>query len=266
VTYMENKIVSRHRKAIAVFACVLLYFSFCLKVKAQDVPNFKMLVMAELGDQHRPYVDAAKIWLNQQAKVKNFSIDYIENPQPVNSAFLKKYQVIFQLNYPPYAWSDTAKTAFEQYIVEGRGGWIGVHHATLLGDFNGYSMWSWFSKFMGDIRFTKYIADFASADVTVEDRSHPCMKNVPSEFLVAKDEWYTYDVSPRVNVRVLASVNESSYKPPSAIKMGDHPVVWSNEHYAARNIYIFMGHDRGLFSSEAYTTLLSNAIDWASKK
>jgi type 1 glutamine amidotransferase len=136
----------------------------------------------------------------------------------------------------------------------------------LLGDFNGYPMWPWFSKFMGGIRFTKYIADFASAEVSVEDKDHPCMKNIPSKFLVAKDEWYTYDVSPRANVRVLASVNESTYVPPSDIKMGDHPVVWTNEHYGAKNIYIFMGHDPGLFGNVAYTTLLSNAIAWASRK
>ena len=30
---------------------------------------------------------------------------------------------------------------------------------------------------------------------------------------------------------------------------GDHPVVWSNPHYKARNVYIFMGHHGGLFES-----------------
>jgi type 1 glutamine amidotransferase len=243
--------------------CFLFYTPF---VKAQTPPRFRMLVLAELGEQHRPYVDSAKAWLDHKASTENFSIDYIENPEPVTDAFLAKYQLVFQLNFPPYAWSDVAKTAFERYISEGKGGWIGVHHATLLGDFNGYRMWPWFSGFMGGIRFTKYIADFASAEVLVEDKNHPCMKNVPAKFQVAKDEWYTYNVSPRANVHVLANVNESSYSPPSDIRMGDHPVVWTNEHYRSRNIYIFMGHDPGLFRNEAYATLLSNAIDWASGK
>ena len=34
-------------------------------------------------------------------------------------------------------------------------------------------------------------------------------------------EWYTYDKSPRPNVRVLASVDEATYTPASDIKMGD---------------------------------------------
>ena len=47
-------------------------------------------------------------------------------------------------------WSDLSKAAFEKYIEEGRGGWIGFHHASLLGEFDGYQIWDWFSQFMGD--------------------------------------------------------------------------------------------------------------------
>jgi type 1 glutamine amidotransferase len=45
--------------------------------------------------------------------------------------------------------------------------------------------------------------------------------------------------------------------------MGDHPVVWSNEHVKARNIYIFMGHHPELFQNAAFTTLFNNSILWA---
>jgi uncharacterized protein len=58
-------------------------------------------------------------------------------------------------------------------------------------------------------------------------------------------------------------VDESSYQPSSDIKMGDHPVVWTNEKMKARNIYIQMGHHPSLLTNENYTTLLRNAILWA---
>jgi len=64
-------------------------------------------------------------------------------------------------------------------------------------------------------------------------------------------------------VHVLASVDENTYSPSSSIKMGDHPVVWTNEHYKARNIYIFMGHHPELFQNKAYTRLVHNSILWA---
>ena len=97
----------------------------------------------------------------------------------------------------------------------------------------------------------------------MEDRQHPCMKGVPSSFRIDKEEWYTYNKSPRANVHVLATVDELTYKPDTKIKMGDHPVVWTNEHYKARNLYIFMGHTPDHLKNSAYTTLFRNAIFWA---
>jgi hypothetical protein len=100
--------------------------------------------------------------------------------------------------------------------------------------------------------------------VRVEDSTHPVMKGVPSSFVVQHEEWYTWNQSPRPNVRVLASVDESTYQPDSLIKMGgDHPVIWSNEHYKARNVYIFMGHHADLFENPTFVQIFHNAIFWA---
>jgi type 1 glutamine amidotransferase len=89
---------------------------------------------------------------------------------------------------------------------------------------------------------------------------------VPSSFWIKTEEFYTYDKSPRPNVHVIASVDEESYLPQSDVKMGDHPVVWTNEHVKARNVYIFMGHSPDLFDNDAYKKLFTNAIFWACAK
>jgi len=68
------------------------------------------------------------------------------------------------------------------------------------------------------------------------------------------------------NVRVLASVDEGTYSDPAAVRMGDHPVIWTNERMAARNVYIFMGHGPWLFEDKAFTTIFRNAILWAAEK
>jgi uncharacterized protein len=226
-------------------------------------PRFRVIALAEAGGQHQAFVTRAKLWLNDLASRNNFSIDYIENTDKIDDAFLSHYQLFIQLNYPPYNWTPTAKAAFIRYIEQDKGGWIGFHHATLLGEFDGFSMWPWFSQFMGGIRFTGYIPNFADGMVTVEDTSHPAMRDVPKTFLVKQEEWYTWDKSPRPNVHVLASVDENTYAPDTKTKMGDHPVVWTNEHYKARNIYIFMGHHPELFDNPAFTTLFRNSIFWA---
>jgi hypothetical protein len=228
-----------------------------------DTNRFHALVLAERGDQHAAFVVAALEWLKGTAARDHFAVDVFANPNQFNKAFLAKYQVFIQLNYPPYRWSDEAKAAFQDYIEQGRGGWVGLHHATLLGEFDGYPIWPWFSDFMGGIRFKSYIAKRVAGTVVVEDAAHPCLKGLPATFVVDEEEWYTYDRDPRPNVHVLAHVDESSYQPSSDIKMGDHPVIWTNEKMKARNVYILMGHHPSLFKNDAYQTLFRNAILWA---
>ncbi|MFD0764328.1 ThuA domain-containing protein [Mucilaginibacter lutimaris] len=248
---------------------LLLLCAACISLaaRAQKGKAFKVLALYENGGHHVAYSKRAKVWLNQLAAHKGFSIDYIQNTDKIDDAFLKQYQLFIQLDYAPYGWKPKAAAAFEKYINEGRGGWIGFHHATLLGKFDGYPMWDWFWRFMGGIRWKDYIATFAKGKVNVEDRQHPVMKGIPASFIIRQEEWYTYDKSPRANVHVLASADESSYDPKQTkVTMGDHPVVWTNDHYKARNVYIFMGHSPNLFNNAAYTRLFTNAIFWAAHR
>ncbi|MHC0441638.1 ThuA domain-containing protein [Flavobacterium sp. 3-210] len=255
------------KKSLIIITLLTICFfqTDCFAQKSKK-SKFKALVLYENGGHHLEFTKAAKPWLNKLAIDSSFTIDYIENTKTINEALLSKYQVFIQLDYPPYTWSEESMKAFQNYMASGKAGWIGLHHATLLGEFDGYPMWKWFSDFMGNIKFVNYIPDFADAKVNVEDKSHPVMKGIPSDFFVNKEEWYIYDKSPRENVHVLASVDESTYEPDSKIKMGDHPVIWTNDHFASRNIYIFMGHAPELFKNEAYTTLLRNSIFWAANK
>jgi type 1 glutamine amidotransferase len=226
-------------------------------------PSFRVIALTEHGGIHKPFVDAAKIWLGKLASENNFTVDYIEDTEKIDDAFLARYDLFIQLNYPPYNWTDTAKAAFINYIEQGKGGWIGFHHATLLGEFDGFQMWPWFHQFMGAIRFKNYIATFVTGGVTIEDKNHPAMKGITSPFVIKDEEWYTYDTSPRPNVHVLASVDEKTYTPATDLKMGDHPVMWTNEHVKARNIYIFMGHRPEHFDNKSFTQIFTNAIFWA---
>lgn len=222
----------------------------------------KVLVLTERGGQHGGFTDAGLKWLAAEGAKGNFSITEINNARNITEAYLSQFSLVIQLDFPPYTWPKEAEDAFVKYIEEGRGGWIGFHHATLLGEFDGYPMWQWFSDFMGGVRFKNYIAPLANGTLIVEDKQHPVMKDVPVSFVVPDDEWYTYDKSPRPNVHVLANVDESSYTPASDIKMGDHPVVWVNESKKARNVYFQIGHSSKLYETEGFTTMFRNAINW----
>jgi len=254
------------KSIINLIAVCLLTCWGSTSLQAQTTkPRFNAIAIAEIGGGHALFDVAAKAWLNKLAADSNFTIDYITDTKPINKDFLKQYQLFIQLDYPPYPWGKDAQDAFEDYIENARGGWVGFHHPTLLGVFDGYPMWEWYSKFMGDIQFKRHIPGGTEAKLAIEDAKHPAMAGLPSAF-TTKDEWYIYDKSPRPRVRVLASIDESTYNPPKDVKMGDHPVIWTNEHYKARNIYIAMGHFPELFGDENYTRLVKNALFWAAGK
>ena len=252
-------------KSMILTGITFMFLAFGQNAYARS-PKFKALVLTERGGQHEGFVVVALEWLNTYAAEKNFEFKVINHANDIDETMLANYQVFIQLNYPPYTWNDKAMAAFVKYIEEGRGGWVGFHHATLLGEFDGYPMWNWFSDFMGGIRFQNYVASTASGLVRVEEPKHPVMKGVHSSFVLTDDEWYTFNKNPRPNVHVLANVDESSYQPATDIKMGDHPVIWVNEKMKARNVYFLMGHHANLFKSDDFKKMFGNAILWAAGK
>ncbi len=239
-------------------------------------PRFKMIVIAELIDPngkeeiHKPYVDAAKVWLNKLALDSNLSVKYIESPNVLTDSMVADVSLIWQMNFTPFRWNAAAKAVFEKYINAAKGGWLGQHHASLYGPVLTTETWPFFAKLIGEINYKNYIADFASGDVRLEEPAHPVFAGVAAKFNVTTEEWYIWDKNPRPKVHVLANVDETSYKfvnqAQSGTKMGDHPVVWTYDGYKARNLYIFMGHHPNLFQNADYVTLLRNAIFWAANK
>ena len=63
-------------------------------------------------------------------------------------------------------------------------------------------------------------------------------------------------------MHVLATVDENSYTLDTPVKMGDHPVVWTNTARKGRNVYFQFGHSPKLAADENFRTLLLNAIHW----
>ncbi len=227
----------------------------------------RIIALAEPGQTiHQPFADAALRWLQETAPKEGFTVDYIRTTDPIDDAYLAAHDLFVQVNYPPYRWTPVAEAAFRKAMERGTIGWVGFHHASLLGTFDGFEMSPFFHQFMGNIVFKSYIPDFATGTIRVEDAAHPVLKGLPATFAIENDEWYTYDRSPRPDVHVLATVDESSYVPARSVKMGDHPVIWTNSRYQGRNVYFQFGHKPDLFQNEAFTTLFLNAIRWASEK
>lgn len=83
---------------------------------------------------------------------EGFAVDYIRTTDPITDDYLAQHKLFVQLNYPPYQWTPVAEAAFEKAMEQGTIGYIGFHHATLLGKFDGFEMSPFFHEFMGRIR------------------------------------------------------------------------------------------------------------------
>lgn len=222
-----------------------------------------ILVLTERGGIHEPFVEAGLQWLDSLSSAENYKLTVINDTEAMTHQSLRTFDLILQLNYPPYMWTEEASASFIDYIEEGWGAWIGFHHASLLGEFDGYPMWEWASEFLGNIVYENYIPELSDGEVRVETPNHPIMQGVPDSFIIYDDEWYIYNRSPRNDVTVLAHVDEDSYTTDTKVKMGDHPVIWTNPDVAARNVYFQMGHSPRLFDNGNFTRMLENAIAWS---
>jgi hypothetical protein len=75
------------------------------------------------------------------------------------------------------------------------------------------------------------------------------------------DEWYDFRANPRRRVRVLATLDESTY---AGGGMGaDHPIAWCQEYDAGRSWYSAMGHTGGSFRELPFLAHLLAGIRYA---
>ncbi len=225
------------------------------------IPAFRVLVLASRASDHLKMIAAARPRLEKIAADNNFALDFTDDTSKINDANLAGYQVFVMLHLAPFDMSYQQQSALQKFVQQGKG-WVGIHAAGLTGKqflAPNSRYWEWFEEFMGGITYSPH-PKYQQATVMVEDPDHPVTKGLPDRFSIS-DEWYEFNTSPRSHVRVLASVDESTYRQNKP--MGDHPIIWTNERYR-RMIYIGVGHDPSVFDNESYTRLLTNAIQWAS--
>src|SRR5580700_2169209 len=98
-----SRLISGFRSGPCLWGVVVLALIFPSAGMAQSSkPKFKIIALAEAGGIHRPFVDAARVWLQKLAVENNLSVDYIENTDKIDDAFLAQYRVFVQLYYSPY--------------------------------------------------------------------------------------------------------------------------------------------------------------------
>jgi len=215
------------------------------------------------GFRHAEAIPACERSVREIAERRGWQVFATENAAVFDDALLARFRVLVSNNATGDNWSAPQREAFRRFIEAG-GGFVGVHGAAGTR----FRFWDWYTDELLRGRFVGHplFPQLQTARVVVEDRAHPATEGLGASFL-HEDEWYSFETSPRgPGVRVLASLDESSYRPRQlwqSLAMGDHPVVWSHCLGAGRVFYSALGHGAATYARPEHAALLEGAIAWA---
>jgi hypothetical protein len=215
------------------------------------------------GFRHTEAIPACEKSLREIANRRGWQVFATENAAVFEEGLLARFRVLVSNNATGDNWSPPQRQAFQRWIEQG-GGFVGVHGAAGTR----YRFWNWYTDGLLRGRFLGHplLPQLQPARVVVEDRTHPAMAQFGADF-VHEDEWYSFERSARQpGVRVLASLDESSYTPRELfreIAMGDHPVVWSHCPGRGRVFYSALGHTAASYARPELRGMLEGAVAWA---
>jgi len=181
-----------------------------------------------------------------------FAVTATEDPAAFTPAGLAAHQVVIWLSTSGDVLDAGQRDAFVAYIAAG-GGFVGVHGAAAT-EYD----WAWYGGLVG-AHFDRHPA-VQPATVRVHDRSTDATSHLP-EVWEHTDEWYDFRTDPRPAVRVLMTVDESTYEGGG---MGaDHPVTWCHDYEGGRSWYTALCHTPESFADPAVTRMLLGGIRYA---
>ncbi len=215
------------------------------------------------GFRHEQAIPACERSVREIAARRGWQLVATENAAVFDTALLQRFRVLVSNNATGDNWSAPQRKAFQRWIEQG-GGFVGVHGAAGTR----YRFWDWYTDELLRGRFIGHpvFPQLQRARVVIEDPAHPATSALGTSF-EHEDEWYSFEQSARgPGVRVLASLDESSYTPRELwrkIAMGDHPIVWSHCLGRGRAFYSALGHTAETYARPEHARMLEGAIAWA---
>ncbi|WP_430388135.1 ThuA domain-containing protein [Blastomonas fulva] len=219
-----------------------------------------------VGFKDTPSVNAAHTAFLAMAQRKGWHIVVTDKAGAFNPGTLRQVDAVIWNNISGDVLTLAQRKAFRSFLERG-GGFVGVHGTA--GD-PAY-FWDWYPDTLLGVRFTGHpmSPQLQEARVAV-DKAHPLAKALPTEWRMT-DEWYSFSTNPRsIGAKVLLTLDETTYTPVGIkkedLRMGDHPLAWTNCIGKGRMFYSAIGHAPETYSHPQNVTMLEAAIDWAANK
>jgi type 1 glutamine amidotransferase len=218
-----------------------------------------LLFSRTLGFRHAS-IPVAVGALRREGARQGMVVDHTEDPARFTASRLRRYRVVVFLSTTGDVLDQDGEAALRGFVEAG-GGWVGVHAAADTED-----DWPWYETLVG-ARFARHPA-VQRASVRVADRDHPATARLPADW-ARTDEWYDFRTNPRGRVRVLATLDESTYRGGGI--GADHPIAWcqgggsrsASPVGGGRAFYTAGGHTAASWAEARFLAHVVAALRWA---
>lgn len=190
--------------------------------------------------------------LKELGKDSNITVDATEEAGQFTTANLARYDAVVFMSTTGDVLNADQQKAFENYIATG-GGYMGVHAAA-----DTEYDWSFYGGLVGAY-FDSHPA-IQPVTVRVEDHKHPATAHLGDSW-ERTDELYNYRTNPRDKVKVLATLDETTYT--GGTMKGDHPITWCQTYEGGRSFYTGLGHTKESYADADFRQLLLGGVRYA---
>jgi cytochrome c len=217
-------------------------------------PAHRILVFTKTSGFRHTSIPVAIRTVRELGASSGLTVIATENSGAFTSSNLARYKAVIFLLTTGDVLNAGQQAAFERFIRAG-GGYAGVHSAadTEYG-------WAWYGRLLGT-RFRNH-PQIQRATIDVSNRRHPSTVGLPGRW-ARVDEWYNFTRNPRPAVRVLATLDETSYAPGEGAMGSDHPIAWSHEYQGGRAWYTAGGHTDESYAEPGFRRHLLGGIRYA---
>lgn len=216
------------------------------------------------GFRDVPSVEAAAAALRSTAERRGWTTVFTDNGAVFNASDLARFDAVVWNNVSGDALTVPQQNAFRKWLQNG-GGFAGMHGSG--GD--PVYVWDWYADTLIGARFIGHpmSPQFQPARVVIEDRDSAITAGLGDGWTMT-EEWYSFERSPRATgVHVLATLDESTYSPVGMrgedLRMGDHPIAWTQCIGDGRSFYSAIGHRPESYTEPNSALLLERGIEWA---
>jgi cytochrome c len=239
---------------VAAVSVVLALATLAAAAPSQSPAQPRVLVFTKTAGFRHASIPAGLAAIRELGAQSGIAVVTTENAAAFTDANLRRYEAVVFLLTTGDVFSPAQQAAFERFLRRG-GGFAGVHSAS-----DTEHDWPWYGRLVG--AYFRSHPHIQSGTVHVETTRHPSTVGLPKAW-TRIDEWYNLARNPRGSVRVLATLDESTYAPGSGAMGSDHPIAWAHEFEGGRAWYTAGGHTEEAYSEPLFRRHLLGGIRYA---